>query len=98
MAHDIGDNNSGSDAWTLDRLAKLASRYKNLDFARLRNTHAKILIFDDNWISTSFNWLSFRGDHDRTYRMEEGTLVTVAERVEKEYNRYVKIIEDQRVS
>ena len=62
---------------------------------RLRNTHAKILIYDGNWINTSFNWLSFRGDSDRTYRMEEGTLVAILSRVDKEYAHYRALIEQQ---
>jgi hypothetical protein len=36
-----------------------------------------VLIFDDKWISTSFNWVSFKGDPDRTCRMDEGTLVRI---------------------
>jgi hypothetical protein len=64
----------------------------------LRCAHAKILIHDETWISTSFNWLSFRGDSDRTYRMEEGTLVNISARVDKEYERYRALIEEQRLS
>ncbi|MGE3193347.1 MAG: hypothetical protein AB7K08_07775 [Microbacteriaceae bacterium] len=96
IAYGIGDDDSGSDSWALDHLRKLANKYSNFDFVRLRNTHAKILIYDDNWINTSFNWLSFKGDPDRTYRMEEGTLVTVPDRVEKEYRGYLALIDDQR--
>lgn len=64
---------------------------------RVRNTHAKILIYDGVWVNTSFNWLSFRGDSDRTYRMEEGTLVAIPARVDKEYARYRALIDEQRV-
>ncbi|HEY6790814.1 MAG TPA: hypothetical protein VI365_26250 [Trebonia sp.] len=46
-------------------------------------------------INTSFNWLSFRGDSDRTYRMEEGTLVAIPGRVDKEYAHYRALIEQQ---
>jgi phosphatidylserine/phosphatidylglycerophosphate/cardiolipin synthase-like enzyme len=96
IAHGIGDDDRGSDRWAIENLEKLAKRFENFNFVRLRNTHAKILIFDDHWISTSFNWLSFRGDADRTYRMEEGTLVTVADRVQKQYDHYLAMIEEQR--
>lgn len=95
IAHGIGSDDSGSDRWAIEKLQRLAVKYKNFSFVRLQNTHAKILIFDDNWVSTSFNWLSFRGDPSRTYRMEEGTLVTVTDRVMKEYERYLKMIDDQ---
>lgn len=96
IAHGIGDDDSGSDESALRRLSNLAGRYRNFTFIRVKNTHAKILIFDESWISTSFNWLSFRGDSDRTYRMEEGTLVKIPPRVDKEYAKYIALIEEQR--
>lgn len=97
IAHGYGDDDSGSDEFALRRLTNLASRYDTFDLARLKNTHAKILIFDGHWVSTSFNWLSFRGDPERTYRMEEGTLVSIPARVDQEYARYLELIEDQKV-
>ena len=54
-----------------------------------------MLIFDDRWVSTSFNWLSFKGDPERTYRMEEGTLVSIPKRVVEAYDRYLEMIQDQ---
>jgi hypothetical protein len=95
IAHGYGSDDSGSDPAALRRLSVLAGRFSNFHFIRLKNTHAKILIFDGNWVSTSFNWLSFKGDPERTYRMEEGTLVTVPDRVEKEYRRYIELVNDQ---
>lgn len=96
IAHGIGDDDTGSDERALRRLQNLADRYDNFEFARLSNTHAKILIFDDIWVSTSFNWLSFRGDPDRTYRMEEGTLVAIPSKVQQQYEQYQAMIRDQR--
>lgn len=98
IAHGYGEDDSGSDANALRRLKNLADRYDKFTFVRVKNTHAKILIFDQNWVSTSFNWLSFKGDPERTYRMEEGTLVTIPSRVDSEYGRYVQLIEEQRQS
>ena len=98
IAHGYGDDDSGSDESALNRLSNLASRFPaKFVFVRVKNTHAKILIYDETWISTSFNWLSFRGDSDRTYRMEEGTLVNIPARVDKEYKRYRVLIEEQRL-
>lgn len=97
IAYGIGKDDDGSDAKALDALAKLASRHSGFTFARLQNTHAKVLVYDDTWISTSFNWLSFRGDPSRTYRMEEGTLVTVRSKVTEEYARYLEMIDNQRI-
>ena len=96
IAHGIGDDDSGSDERALRKLKNLADRYDNFEFARLSNTHAKILIFDDIWVSTSFNWLSFRGDPDRTYRMEEGTLVAIPPKVQQQYEQYQAMIRDQK--
>lgn len=96
IAHGIGDDDTGSDERALRKLKNLADRYENFEFARLSNTHAKILIFDDVWVSTSFNWLSFRGDPDRTYRMEEGTLVAIPPKVEQQYEQYQAMIRDQK--
>lgn len=59
----------------LARLQKLHERYDNVTVGCLGDTHAKILIWDDNQIVTSFNWLSFRGDQERTYRQETGVLL-----------------------
>lgn len=96
IAYGIGRNDSGSDAEAIERLVNLASRFKdNLTVVRVRNTHAKVLIFDDKWISTSFNWLSFRGDPERTYRMEEGTLVLIRSKVDEQYAKYLDLIHDQ---
>lgn len=52
-----------------------------------------ILIFDDNWVTTSFNWLSFKGDPNRTYRMEEGTLVQIPSEAGKAFDRYLAILD-----
>lgn len=98
IAHGYGGDDRGSDLNALERLANLQRRFPELfTFARLANTHAKILIFDDRWISTSFNWLSFRGDPDRTYRMEEGTLVQIPDQVTAAYERYVGLISAERI-
>lgn len=96
IAHGIGDDDKDSDKVAIRRLENLSKRYPaKFSFVRLRNTHAKILIYDGNWINTSFNWLSFRGDSDRTYRMEEGTLVAIPDRVDKAYANYRALINQQ---
>ncbi|TNC17495.1 hypothetical protein FHE66_10170 [Georgenia sp. 311] len=98
IAHGYGDDDSGSDETALKRLANLASRFRDrFMLTRLKNTHAKILIFDNQWVTTSFNWLSFRGDPERTYRMEEGTLVSIVEKVDEAYDRYRQLVAEQQV-
>lgn len=93
IGHGYGPDDSGSDDFALRKLNNLAARYDKLRIVRLQNTHAKILIFDDQWITTSFNWLSFKGDPNRTYRMEEGTLVQIQSEVDKAFQRYVEILD-----
>lgn len=47
----------------------------------------------DQWITTSFNWLSFNGDPNRTYRMEEGALVLIKSEVDKAFARFIDVID-----
>lgn len=93
IGHGYGPDDSGSDDFALRKLNNLAARYDKLRIVRLQNTHAKILIFDDQWITTSFNWLSFKGDPNRTYRMEEGTLVQIPSEVDNAFDRYRQVLE-----
>jgi phosphatidylserine/phosphatidylglycerophosphate/cardiolipin synthase-like enzyme len=56
----------------------------------LGDTHAKILISDRKFaISTSFNWLSFRGDRSRTFRDERGTIVYDAQKIDELFDSYM---------
>lgn len=93
IGHGYGPDDSGSDEFALRKLNNLAKRFENLRVVRLQNTHAKILISDNLWVTTSFNWLSFRGDPNRTYRMEEGTLVQIQTEVDKAFKRYVEVLD-----
>ncbi|MGD9734763.1 MAG: phospholipase D-like domain-containing protein [Solirubrobacterales bacterium] len=73
----------------MERLNRLAESYPNLVLRRLGDTHAKVLICDRRYVVVgSFNWLSFRGDPKRTFRDEQGTLVSVPEYVEREYAKF----------
>lgn len=90
IVHGYGPDDGGSDERALRQLKNLQDRFpQRIRIHRHPNTHAKVLIFDDVWIATSFNWLSFRGDADRTYRMEEGVLVRSQEHAEREYAQYI---------
>lgn len=97
IAHGYGPDDRGSDETAVRALANLEKRFPELlDVARLKNTHAKILVWDTSWVLTSFNWLSFKGDPARTYRMEEGTLIRVPALVDEAYDRYSRLIEQDR--
>jgi hypothetical protein len=75
IGYGIDYEGSECDVDAVEKLEKLAKQFKNVHLACLGSTHAKILIWDDNEITTSFNWLSYRGDQDRTYRQEHGVLL-----------------------
>ncbi len=86
---------SGSHADVLSRLHQLAEEFPNMVVGCLGNTHAKTLIWDHNRVSTSFNWLSFQGDKDRTYRQETGLLIRGANRAtEDQWERDARAIEE----
>ncbi|MDJ1168069.1 phospholipase D-like domain-containing protein [Roseofilum sp. BLCC_M154] len=71
-------------------LQKLADQYpKSFILKRLGDTHAKILISDTKFaVTTSFNWLSFKGERDRTFRDERGTLVSDPEKIDELFDCY----------
>jgi hypothetical protein len=91
-----GPNSQGDDEQAVQRLSNLRDRYREkFDFVILRSTHAKVLIWDKTMITTSFNWLSFKGSRDREYRVEEGTLVRIPGVVDDAYLRYLALIREQ---
>ena len=57
---------------------------------RLGNTHAKVLIKDSEFAAiTSFNWLSFKGDPNKAFRDEQGTVMQVSDLVEQKFSELV---------
>lgn len=93
IGHGYGPDDRGSDSNALKALESLRRRFPSLfSLVRLSSTHAKVLIYDDTYITTSFNWLSFRGDPTRTYRMEEGTLVRSRIYADKVFERYSRVL------
>jgi PLD-like domain len=86
------DDRDGPDASqrALERLETLAKKYPGLVLRRLGDTHAKVLLCDRRFVIVgSFNWLSFRGDPKRTFRDEQGTLVSMPDYVDSEYDKFV---------
>jgi hypothetical protein len=68
------------------RLEALSTQYSNFRFVRLGNTHAKVLIKDQEFAAvSSFNWLSFKGDPNRTFRDEQGVMLQRLELVDAKY-------------
>ncbi|GAA3175919.1 MULTISPECIES: phospholipase D-like domain-containing protein [Streptomyces] len=97
IAYGYEDNDTKTDLAAVRKLNNLVARYQDkITFTRLKSTHAKVLVYDDVWVTTSFNWLSFKGDPDRTYRMEEGSLIRNRQVTDAQYARYLELIDEQR--
>jgi hypothetical protein len=64
-----------SDAGALEALHAAAQRSSHLAVVRVDEVRARVLVGDDYYIQTSFDWLSFRGEPSRTYRLVEGDLI-----------------------
>ena len=76
-----------SSSWSLKQLLKLANRFPEyFQFTKMNESHAKVLISDDMYIATSFNWLSFLGDKRRKYRTEFGEMRTLPRIVDKRHD------------
>ncbi len=80
-------------------LVMLSKGYTNFRLMRKGNTHAKVLIKDSEfYVTTSFNWLSFKGDPSQPFREEEGTYVEGRERVDKYYSRLMQRINEHPIT
>lgn len=86
-------SDSESDAGAVKSLNRLAERHGNLTVARLDEYHPHCLIFDNTWINSSFDWLSYRGGTSRTYRRDEGTLIRAHATVDDHYSHCSMAVE-----
>lgn len=76
------------------KMSDLAKKHINFTFVRLGDTHAKILVVDHSYaVVTSFNWLSFKGDPNRPFRDERGTMITIKSEIDRLYSDYANRIE-----
>lgn len=91
------ENRYPADIQAEKTLQKLASQYfKTFTLKRLGDTHAKILISDTKFaVSTSFNWLSFKGERDRTFRDERGTLVSDPQKIDELFDNLLKRLTEE---
>lgn len=75
-------------------LRGLQGKYKNFHLVYVGNTHRKLLVSDDEFaVTTSFNWLSFRGDPKDRPRDEYGEVFRKASQVEKRYQAGMVLLE-----
>lgn len=84
----FGDNLK-TDPAALEALHAAAKRSQRLAIVKVDDTHAKVLVSDNFYIKTSFNWLSFRGSKSRKYRQEEGDLVQDQVLADRAYDKYM---------
>ena len=67
-------------------LKALAKRYPHFTFIKIGNTHRKMLVSDHRFsVSTSFNWLSFKGDARDKPRDEAGVCIRKPEYIEQSF-------------
>jgi hypothetical protein len=85
-----GDDRSS--APVINRLCNMSDQHSNFRFYLHENNHSKVLLVDHTVITTSFNWLSFRGDSNRTFRREEGTLIQGVDYSNSTYSGLQKMI------
>ena len=89
-----GDRSSSNDMKLVTLLEAMHKAHQNFYFVDLANTHEKILIKDSEYIiTTSFNWLSFRGNPQRTLRYERGVFIGIPEVVDKQFQELVRRFE-----
>jgi hypothetical protein len=91
IGYGLGRDLAHSDKTAVNRLRGLERQYKSLTVAHVRDARPNILIFDDTWVNSGFDWLSFRDQPTHTYRPEEGTLVREKAYVDEQYSRYVDL-------
>ncbi len=76
-------------------LRYLEGKYKNFHLIYVGNTHRKLLVSDDEFaVTTSFNWLSFRGDSKDKPRDEYGEVFRKASQVEKRYQAGLALLKE----
>ncbi|MEK6285627.1 MAG: hypothetical protein AABO57_07795 [Acidobacteriota bacterium] len=87
------------DLQALEKLKQTANQFPNFQFKYLGDTHAKVLLYDRGVVVIgSFNWLSFKGDPDRTFRDEQGFLVAVPAIVDQVFDDEVARFSEQPVA
>ncbi|MGK0714824.1 hypothetical protein ACR5KS_01960 [Leucobacter sp. W1153] len=82
------DDLSGSSRIAETKLQELTRRYSNFHLLSIEDASTRVLLFDDTYIVSEFDWLSFRGDVARSYKVCEGLVVQGAEAANQVYEAY----------
>jgi hypothetical protein len=92
------DEYRGCHKHALQKLYTLMKKYPGkLAIHELDDVHAKIMLYDDVVIKTSFNWLSFKGDPKRTYRFESGTYIEDISHADEVYDQIIARLPEMKV-
>lgn len=84
-------NRSRGDEQAEASLKQLATQYSNFRLKFVGNTHAKVLLYDRKYVALgSFNWLSYKGDPQKTFRDEQGVLIAKPELVDEKFDDQIK--------
>jgi hypothetical protein len=83
------DHDDSSDRDAVDALHAAARRSNRLAVVRVAHTPARLLASDSFYITTTFNWLSFRGEPSRTYRQDDGELVQDEHLTDRVYDTHL---------
>ena len=94
VGYGLGEGDKKEQSWDEDarkELEGLADRCEHFVLKRLGDTHAKVLIKDrEFFVISSFNWLSFKGNPNQTFREEWGTLVAIPSVVDEYFQEMVQ--------
>lgn len=75
-------------------LKDLDKRFKNFTFAFIGNTHRKVLVSDNRYaVTTSFNWLSFKGDPKEKPRDEAGIFISKEDYINSTFRDCLDLIQ-----
>lgn len=75
-------------------LKDLEKRFKNFTFTFIGNTHRKVLVSDSRYaITTSFNWLSFKGDPRDKPRDEAGIYIAKSDYIDSTFKDCLDLIQ-----
>jgi phosphatidylserine/phosphatidylglycerophosphate/cardiolipin synthase-like enzyme len=89
IGYGIGDGRVDPSA--VAKLKRLSERYKEFRFKDFGNTHAKLLLCDREFVCLgSFNWLSFRGDPNSTFRDEQSLLTSIVDVIDSKFNEQLQ--------
>ena len=92
IGYGLGEENqkvTDADQHAVLKLKNLGKEYNNFHLEYFGDTHAKVLACDKKFtIVTSFNWLSFLGDPQKSFRDERGYYIAIPEEVDKQFDFY----------